>query len=174
MIDALITSKTRIKLLLKFFLNPETLAHLRGLEAEFGESSNAIRQELNRLEGANMLIPHPEGNKKFFKVNAVHPLFKDIQSIVKKFIGIDVIIENVISRLGDLEKVYVTGNLAKGIDDKVIDLVFVGNIDKNYLLNLTEKAEKLIQRKIRFLVYQPDEKPELEKDLSNYLLIWHK
>ena len=37
MLDSLITSKTRIKLILKFFLNPETRAYLRGLSEEFGE-----------------------------------------------------------------------------------------------------------------------------------------
>ena len=50
MLESLITSKTRIKLLLKFFLNSSTKAYLRGLEAEFGESTKAIRLELNRFE----------------------------------------------------------------------------------------------------------------------------
>ncbi len=50
MLGTLITSKTRVKLLLKFFLNSNAKAHLRGLETEFGESSNAIRLELNRFE----------------------------------------------------------------------------------------------------------------------------
>ncbi|HPI15850.1 MAG TPA: ArsR family transcriptional regulator, partial [Spirochaetota bacterium] len=52
MLDALITSKTRVKLLLKFFMNPETRSYLRSLAEEFGESTNAVRVELNRLENA--------------------------------------------------------------------------------------------------------------------------
>jgi len=55
MLDSLVTSQTRIKLLKKFFLNGSTRAHLRGLESEFGESTNAIRVELNRFEGAGLL-----------------------------------------------------------------------------------------------------------------------
>ena len=50
MLDTLITSKTRIKLLLKFFLNAQTKSYLRSLEGEFGESTNAIRLELNKFE----------------------------------------------------------------------------------------------------------------------------
>jgi len=50
MIESLITSKTRIKLLLKFFFNSQTKSYLRSMEKEFGESSNAIRIELNRFE----------------------------------------------------------------------------------------------------------------------------
>jgi DNA-binding transcriptional regulator PaaX len=63
MIESLITSKTRIKLLLKFFLNTQTKSYLRGLETEFGESTNSIRVELNRLENAGLLSASTEGNK---------------------------------------------------------------------------------------------------------------
>ncbi|MFZ4634996.1 MAG: ArsR family transcriptional regulator, partial [Saprospiraceae bacterium] len=56
MIDALISSKTRIKLLLKFFLNSNTTAYLRNLESEFGDSTNAISIELNRREEAGLLL----------------------------------------------------------------------------------------------------------------------
>ncbi len=76
MINALITSETRIKLLRKFFLNSSTRAHLRGLETEFGESSNAIRIELNRFEEAGLLHSLRDGNKKIYQANATHPLFQ--------------------------------------------------------------------------------------------------
>ena len=108
MISTLITSKTRIKLLLKFFLNPDNSAHLRGLESEFGESSNAIRLELNRLEKADMLHTEHQGNKKLFKVNLQHPLYNEINSIVKKYFGLDVIVEWIANRLGNLKTVYLT------------------------------------------------------------------
>ena len=96
MLDALITSKTRIKLILKFFLNPRSTAYLRGLADEFGESSNAIRLELNRFEEAGLLESEARGNKKVFKANTGHPLYKDIHSIVRKTIGIDRIVDDVV------------------------------------------------------------------------------
>ena len=67
MLETLISSKTRIKLLLKFFLNSKATSYLRGLESEFGESSNGIRIELNRFEKAGMLSSFVKGNKKYFK-----------------------------------------------------------------------------------------------------------
>ena len=51
-LDTLITSRTRVKLLMKFFLNSRTTSYLRDLENEFDESTNAIRVELNRFEKA--------------------------------------------------------------------------------------------------------------------------
>ena len=70
MLDSLVTSQTRIKLLKKFFLNSSTKAHLRGLETEFGESSNAIRVELNRFEGSGLLTSLWDGNKKVYQANS--------------------------------------------------------------------------------------------------------
>lgn len=157
MIETLISSKTRIKLLLKFFLNSNTKAYLRSLQSEFGESTNAIRLELNRLEGAGMLSSEMNGNKKVFQANIKHPLFDEVHNIMLKHIGLDRIIENVIERLGEVEQVYLVGEFSKGLDSHIIDLIFIGAIDKEYLLQLIDKAEGLIKRKVRYIIYNEQE-----------------
>ncbi|MFN3446115.1 MAG: ArsR family transcriptional regulator, partial [Bacteroidia bacterium] len=144
-------------LLLKFFLNSKTSSYLRNLESEFGESSNSIRLELNKFEEAGLLKTSTSGNKKVFKANTKHPMFSDIQNILMKYTGLDKIVEQVIKRLGNIELVYIVGDLAKGMDSPIIDLILVGDIDKSYLLNLTEKAEKLINKKIRFVIFSASE-----------------
>lgn len=173
MLDTLITSKTRIKLLLKFFLNSRNTSYLRDLETEFGESSNAIRLELNRLEGAGMLTSETRGNRKYFRANPAHPLFRDLQNLLRKYTGIDEVVESVVRKLGNLERAYLTGSMARGIDEGIIDLVLVSNkIDRTYLATLTEKAEKLIRRKIRYLVLTSDEADGyLAKD-EPHILLW--
>jgi hypothetical protein len=157
MLDTLITSKTRIKLLLKFFLNGQNKAYLRNLEAEFGESSNGIRVELNKFEEAGLLTASTEGNKKIFKANTKHPMFGDIRNILLKYTGLDKIAEQVIQKLGEVEAVYLVGELARGIDSPIIDLIFVGDVNRNYVLTLTERAEKLIHKKVRFVIFSPEE-----------------
>ncbi|MBP9185566.1 MAG: ArsR family transcriptional regulator [Bacteroidia bacterium] len=166
MLESLITSKTRIKLLLKFFLNSKTSSYLRNLETEFGESTNAIRLELNKFEDAGLLTTSTSGNKKVFKANTKHPLFSDIQSILMKYTGLDKIVEQVIRRLGNVELVYIVGDLAKGLDSPVIDLILVGDIDKLYLANLTEKAEKLIGKKVKYVTFS---EVEFELQKANLL-----
>lgn len=177
MLETLISSKTRIKLLLKFFLNSNTTAYLRSLETEFGESTNAIRLELNRLEEAGMLASFTDGNKKMFRANTGHPLFKEIHNILLKTIGLDQVVLNVIERLGDLEQVFLVGEFAKGNDSPIIDLIFIGSIDKNYLVNVVERVEGLIKRKIRYLIYERDEFESISLKLnpsfeSESLLLW--
>lgn len=166
MINTLITSQTRIKLLKKFFLNSSTKAHLRGLESEFGESSNSIRIELNRFEEAGLLHSLRDGNKKVYQANRNHPLFGDIHNIIMKETGIDRVIEKVIHRIGNLIGVYLTGDFARGKDSSVIDLILVGeDIDNEYLSRKVVQAEKLVGRKVSYIVLEPI---EAEKFLDTF------
>ncbi len=143
---------------MKFFLNSGSSSYLRGLESEFGESTNAIRLELNRFEKAGLLSTSTSGNKKIFRANTSHPLFKDIHNLLLTYIGFDQIVDKVVTKLGDVKMVFITGDFARGLDSNIIDLLFVGNgIDKEYLLRLIEKSEGLIKKKIRYLVYTIEE-----------------
>jgi predicted transcriptional regulator len=169
MIQTLITSKTRVKLLLKFFLNSDTKSYLRNLESEFGESTNAIRLELNKFEKAGMLQSELEGNKKLYKANTSHPLFKDINNIVFKYVGLDWIVEHIVSKLGNLESVFLSGTFAKGLDSKQIDLVIIGKVDEDYLKELCEKIGKKINRKIDYTIV---EKLSIKDGI--YLLLWSR
>ncbi|MDA8692827.1 ArsR family transcriptional regulator [Saprospiraceae bacterium] len=160
--------------MLKFFLNSNNVSYLRGLEQEFGESTNSIRLELNRFEKSGLLTSFLRGNKKYFQANTQHPLFDDIHNIVKKHIGFDQIILNILDKLGDLQQVYVLGAFARGLDSSVIDLLLIGDINKSYFIQLLEKVESLIGRRIRYIIY----KSEPEIDWGQYkekpLLLWEQ
>ncbi len=175
MIDALITSKTRIKLLTRLFLNSSSSAYLRGLESEFGESSNAIRLELNRFEQAGLLTSGKEGMKKVFRANTKHPFYNDIHNILLKHLGLDHIIQKVINGLGDIRRIYLTGDYANGIESGDIELIFTGNkVDTNYLSRLISKAEKLINRKISYRASSLEATEAYLKGKvdTEYLLLW--
>ncbi len=173
MLESLITSKTRIKLLLKFFANPETAAYLRELAAELGESTNAVRVELNRLSKAGLLRSYSNGRTKVYQANTAHTLFPELQGLARKFLGFDKI-EEILRKLGSVELALITGDYARGNDTGIIDLVIVGEVDKKYLLDLTEKAERLIKRKIRSLVLTRDEYEALKERLAFHkaLVLW--
>ena len=174
MIDSLITSKTRIKILLKFFLNSDTTAYLRSLEKDFEESTHAIRTELNRFLKAGLLKLELNGNRKVYRANTEHPLYNDINSIIRKTVGIDQIVDHITSKAGDLRKVCLTGNFAEGIDSDTIELIFAGkNLDTEYIDSLISKAEKHIKRKIVYLIMTQD---QMKHFFSNkpILLVWEK
>ncbi len=176
MLDALITSKTRIKLLLKFFLNSNRQDYLRNLESDLGDNTNSIRVELNKLEKAGLLISFVKGNKKFFQSNINHPLFVEINSILLKITGLDELIKSVLNNMGDLKQVYLTGDLAQGTDSEIIDLILVGKINRDYFNELVIKTEKYINKKIRFVVFSLQEFDEKKFKILhvNDLLLWKK
>jgi hypothetical protein len=176
MLEALITSKTRIKLLLKFFLNSGKQDYLRNLESELGDNTNSIRVELNKLEQAGLLKSFTKGNKKIFQSNTEHPLFTDINNILMKITGLDELMKRVLYNVGDLNQVYLTGDLAQGNNSEIIDLVLVGKVNREYFNELVIKTEKYIKKKIRFVVFDLNEfeGKRLKILESNDLLLWEK
>lgn len=177
MLDALITSKTRIKLLLKFFLNSQNTGYLRSLESEFGESTNAIRYELNKFTDAGLLTSRKLNNKKLYQANTNHPLFPEINRILLKYIGVDEIIDKIVSKIGELEAVYLIGDLAKGIESSIIEVWLIGkNIEEKYLKKLINKTENIINRKIKYLIFAKSDfdHNNTEKSNSDTLLLWKR
>ena len=167
MIKSIITSDTRIKLLMKFFINPHTQSYLRQLASEFGESTNGIRLELNKLAEAKILNYSMDGRNKIFQANTDHPLFKDIQNIILKSIGIDKVITDIINKIGELEIALIRGDYAKGIDSGLIELVIVGSqINFNEIERVRKKTEKLISRKISIIILKKEEYTKLK---SNFI-----
>jgi predicted DNA-binding protein YlxM (UPF0122 family) len=174
LLTGLIASKTRIKLLMRFFFNPEARSYLRELAKEFNVSSNAVREELNQLKKTDLLISEKNGRQVFYKANTEHALFPELKSMVSKVMGIDQVIDSIITRLGNLERAYLVDDYAEGKDTGIIDILLIGEIDRYHLNDLTRKTERYVKRKIRSLVLTKDEfndfLPELERRPK--VLIW--
>jgi len=170
----LISSKTRVKLLTRLFLNPEAQSYLRELAKEFDISTNAVREELNQLTGAKLLTSQRSGRQVQYRANSEHPLFPELRSMVSKVLGIDSVIDGIVNRLGDLEEAYLIDDYAEGKDTGIIDLLLVGDIDAYHLNDLSRKTERYIDRKIRSLVVNREEYDAMGPTLGNRpkLLIW--
>lgn len=153
MLESIITSKTRLRLLIKFFVNIANKGHLNSLANEFGESTNSVRKELNNLSSAGYLIKSNIKNRIIYKANSAHPLFKTIQKIIHKHLGIEQILEVILDRIGDVKKIIIIGDYSEGIDSGIIEILIVGdNINKKYLDKISPKIEEKIKRKVNFFV----------------------
>ncbi len=174
LLSGIISSKTRIKLLMRFFFNPKTRSYLRELAKEFNVSSNAVREELNQLTSTNLLKSEKNGRQVYYMANEEHTLFPELKSMVSKVMGIDQVIDGIVRRLGDLERAYLIDDYAEGKDTGIIDILLIGDIDQYHLNDLTRKTERYINRKIRTLVLSWDEFKEFEPKLKACpnILIW--
>jgi len=165
MLTQLFTSKTRIKLLLKLFLNPGVSCYLRELAKEFALSPNALKEELDSLSHAGYLEREQNGRSAYFRANTKHPFFPEISSIVRKTIGIDQLLDEVIASLGKVEAVYILDDYALGKDTGLIDLLVVGDVDRARLDDLAGITERKINRKVRVM-------PLLSKDFAENMNIF--
>lgn len=155
MLDSLITSKTRLRLLVKFFINAANQGHMRGLADEFNESTNAIRKELNNLSDAGYLEKKTVQNRIAYQANTKHPLFVPLQSIVHKYLGLDTIVSRVLDRMGDVQQVVLTGDYAAGRDTGTIEVIIVGQtLNETYLEQLASKIYETIGRRVRFTLLE--------------------
>lgn len=151
MLNKLITSKTRLRLLIKFFISQTNSGYLNGLANEMGESTNSIRKELNHLYQAGYINKIKNDNKIEYRVNTNHPLYETLKKVVYKHLGLEDLIETVIDRMGNVEQIILIGDYAQGHDSGNIEVVLIGeNLNFNYINQLENKIENLISRKVTF------------------------
>ncbi len=172
--NGIITSKTRINILMRLFLNPDQQAYLRELSKEFSTSPSVIKEELKNLSSVGLLSQKPNGRQILYRANTNHPLFPELHSMVKKALGMDRILESILNRLGNLKLTLLIDDYAAGKDTGIIDLVLIGDIDRKNLQDLVQKTERYINRKIRTLVLTEKEYKELEGSLNNrpHIVLW--
>ena len=140
-------------MLIKFFVSAANKGYLNGLANEFNESTNSIRKELNNLSDAGYLLKSKQNNRIIYNADINHPLFKVLQKIVRQHLGLEEIVETVISRMGDLDIIALTGDYAKGIDSGIIQIVIIGNnVNKEYFEQLKPKIKDRISRDVNFII----------------------
>ncbi len=174
--DGLITSKTRIRVLMRLFLNPEREAFVRELADEVSSSPAGVSEELKQLAGSGLLKSRRAGRLLKYRADTSHPLFPELHSMVRKALGMDRILDSIVQRLGQLEAAFLLGDYAEGKDTGVIELGLVGKIDRVALSDLVAKTESYIGRKIRTLVLTPGEYAQVRPALDErpQLWIWKK
>ena len=167
MLNTLITSKTRLRLLIKFFISQANKGYLNGLANEMGESTNSIRKELNHLHDAGYLKKLKNDNKVEYQVNSSHPLYETLRNVVLKHLGLEDIVEAVLEKMGNVNQILLVGDYAEGKDTGNIEIFLIGNdLDMNYINQLEPKIEKIIDRKVSF--YLSSSLPENQSHIKLY------
>ena len=164
----------RVKLLMRLFLNPHQQSYVRELAHDFNVSPSQVKLELDNLKNSGLLNCEKNGRQIFFSANNEHPLFPELQSMVRKSLGMDRIVDSILERLGSLESAYLVGDYAAGRDSGIIDIVLLGKIDQENLSDLVQKTERYINRRIRSLVMDRHEFKQLVSQgaLQPRLLLW--
>lgn len=103
-----------------------------------------------------MIESFADGQKVIYRPNSKNPFYLELTKLVSKYLGFDQLVERVLSQLGDLQAAYVIGDYANGLDTGLIEVALVGDVNQDYAINLAEKGEKELRRKVR-LTFLDDE-----------------
>ena len=159
MLQALFSSKVRVKLLTHFFSHPQEEFYARSLARQTDEHYNAVWQELNNLERIGLLISKRQANAKYYHLNADFPIYEELKRIVMKTSGLG---QPLREALGDLEAVdwaFIYGSVAANEDDSFsdVDLMLIGQVDLLELSAVIARLEDQLGRGINYLVLTREE-----------------
>ncbi|WP_197086203.1 hypothetical protein [Sphingobacterium sp. IITKGP-BTPF85] len=102
------------------------------------------------MEDAGYLEKKSDKNKILYRANTQHSLFKPLQKLIHTFLGIEDVVDQVLSRSGGVESVSLIGDYAKGLDSGVIEVIILGeNINQAYLLQLAAKVAAKLNKEIK-------------------------
>jgi predicted nucleotidyltransferase len=159
MLEKIITSKTRVKLLNLFLLNPETELYGREIAKITGENTNAIRRELQNMEDIGLLLSEKKGNLKYYSVNKLMPIYMELTNIILKTGGVGRTLSENLKKLGSIETAFIYGSFASGNAGAKsdIDIFMIGQVDEDELIRYLERLEKEVCREINYVLFTPSE-----------------
>jgi predicted nucleotidyltransferase len=156
MLEALLGSKLRSKVLGWLFTHPDERYFVRQLTKLIKEDSTNVSRELARLEQAGILVSTTEGKQKYYQANRKSPLFDELHGLMLKTVGVADIIKKALEpRTADIKLAFIFGSLAKKSEDRLsdIDLLVVGNITFGEVVDLISTAEEALSRELNPVVY---------------------
>lgn len=159
MLDDLITSKTRVKLLILFLNNKTEMFHVREIVRRVDEEINAVRRELLYLEKKGILSREPRANRVYYYLNKHYPFFSDLVSLSAKISGLGADILKNRVKLGKIKYAMLAGKFVKGIrdDQNQVDLLMVGTIVLPELAQLVRLEEARKNHEINYTVMTEEE-----------------
>jgi predicted nucleotidyltransferase len=166
MLEALLGSKLRSKVLGWLFTHPDERYFVRQLTKLVEEDSTNVSRELARLEKAGILVSATEGKHKYYQANRQSPLFDELHGLILKTVGVADIIKKALEpRMADIKLAFIFGSLAKRAENRFsdVDLLVVGNITFGEVCDLISIAEGTLNREVNPVVYTLS---EFDKRLS--------
>jgi len=154
MLQALFSSKVRVKLLTHFFSHPEEQFYARSLARQVAEHYNAVWQELNNLERVGLLVSERDANVKYYRLDPDFPIYEELKRIILKTSGLGQPVREALGHLGMVEWAFIYGSVAAGEEDSLsdVDLMLVGEVDLLALSAVIARLEDQLGREINYLV----------------------
>ncbi|MFZ6035128.1 MAG: hypothetical protein ACOYUB_03190 [Patescibacteria group bacterium] len=159
MLQHIIPSKARRKILEFFFHHPGETFYLRKIVREIIEEVNAVKRELDILSEEKLLLKERRLNKIYYSLNKNYHLFDEFTRIFTKTTPLATAVYKNQSALGKIKYVAVSLKFSKNviIKEDEIYLLFVGVVVIAEVEGIIHEAERTFGRPINYTVMTEDE-----------------
>lgn len=159
MLNDLIISRVRVKILELFFLSPGKIYHVRDIVRRIDEEINAVRRELAHLEKAGILGKEQRANRLFYNLRKDHVLYYDLLGLLVKTAGMGGDLLKHKTKLGKIKFAMISGKYARGMPrgGSDVDLLIVGKVVLPELSHIIHKEELKREREINYTVMSEEE-----------------
>ena len=160
MLEDIVISRVRVKILTLFLSHPGVMFHVRDIVRKVDEEINAVRRELSHMEKAGMVSKEQRANRLFYLFRKEYPLYFELMELICKTTGLGADVIKQKAKLGKLKYVVVSGRYIRGLAKKSqsdVDLVVVGNIVLPELSQIIKAEETRHETEINYTVMTEEE-----------------
>lgn len=159
MLEDLIISRVRMKILSLFYLNPDKKYHLREIQRQTNEAMNAIRREMKHLADTGFASPEARGNRKYYVLRKDNPFYFDLLELFNKNNGLGKALLEKRAKLGKVKFIMLSGKYVRNIprEKNNVDLLLVGHVVLPEVLQVVKKEEQRRDVEINYTVMTEDE-----------------
>lgn len=160
MLEDIIISRVRVKILTLFLSHPGTIFHVRDIVRKVNEEINAVRRELAHMEKAGMVKKEQRANRLFYVMRREYPLYFELLELIGKTSGIGSDIIKNRAKLGKIKYAMLSGRYVRRAEKKSnndIDLLIIGNVVLPELSQLVKTEEVRHGREINYTVMTEEE-----------------
>jgi DNA-binding transcriptional ArsR family regulator len=142
--------QVRAEVLRLLFADASRELHLRDLTRQSGLGLGTMQDELKKLLAADLVTSRRDGNRRYYRANASHPVFHDLQQLVLKTAGLKEVLAEALHRLKGIDVAFVFGSLAGGSGKAAsdVDLMVIGDVGLRALAPRLRRASDQIGREI--------------------------
>ena len=164
--------KTQRQVLGLLFSDPDRSFYGSEIMRHAESGTGAVHRELAALESAGLILATRVGNQKHYRANRASPIFDELRGIVLKTFGVADVLRQALAPLASkIETAFIYGSIAKGSDTagSDVDLMVISEeVSYSALIELAEKAERRLGRKVNPTVYTPVDLQRRKKEGSAF------
>jgi uncharacterized protein len=156
----LLFGRTRGAILALLFGHADQSFYTRQIAREVDASVGAVQRELENLSKVGLIVRNSVGSQVFYQANRDAPIFREMQGLVNKTVGIFSVLRSALHPLAKRVLVaFVYGSVAREEEtaQSDVDLLVVGKATLEEVLSRLSTVEKTIRRPINPTVYSAAE-----------------